>query len=393
MAAALSNPPLHPWSRGSGRLGFCVSRAAPVGGKGRVVRLVIMAGLLVTVLSAVTNAQHLALVRFSGEVRSGEMFEKPVATGVLFRLSPSQDPSTPGWRIEVYREQSIRPERELSWVATPPYRGWNPRYVEVSYGHDAKEVAATSPRNFSFVLTLLDQFKASAMVRKVLWPGGASAEQLKGVQRDLDSIPRGNGSLAILNFKLTGEEGEKAGHIEWLRFQVELSVPMLTPRPTISPRTIRDAAFEDALTEVFLADSKIQDECPEDRQLVEVGTRVFGDLDGDGKEEAAVTGYSCFSGTGGSDVLGVFKLLQSGELRSLPLSPRKGQFHGSDPYEGIRGHMGLEIESGKLVLVFPVYRPEDPNCCPSGGERRLVFKWDGKGFVLVDVVVVPEGPK
>jgi hypothetical protein len=39
--------------------------------------------------------------------------------------------------------------------------------------------------------------------------------------------------------------------------------------------------------------------------------------------------------------------------------------------------------------VYGIYEDADPNCCPEGGERRFIYKWDGHQFVLDDMIDVP----
>jgi hypothetical protein len=35
------------------------------------------------------------------------------------------------------------------------------------------------------------------------------------------------------------------------------------------------------------------------------------------------------------------------------------------------------------------YNGSEPNCCPEGGERHLIYRWDGHQFVLDDMIDVP----
>jgi len=112
----------------------------------------------------------------------------------------------------------------------------------------------------------------------------------------------------------------------------------------------------------------------------------FGDLDRDGHEDAVIAGLSCLAGTGGIDVFAVDRLDASGQAAPLPVTVHRGPFDGRDPYEGLRGKMSVAIEAGRLVQVFPVYRETDPNCCPSAGTRKFLYRWTGQDFVLDRVV-------
>jgi hypothetical protein len=44
--------------------------------------------------------------------------------------------------------------------------------------------------------------------------------------------------------------------------------------------------------------------------------------------------------------------------------------------------VGVFRAGGDLVESQPVYRKNDPNCCPTGGFDRVRFHWDGSRFVV-----------
>jgi hypothetical protein len=44
--------------------------------------------------------------------------------------------------------------------------------------------------------------------------------------------------------------------------------------------------------------------------------------------------------------------------------------------------LGLTRAGGDLVETQPVYRPNDPNCCPTGGFDHRRFHWNGTKFVV-----------
>jgi hypothetical protein len=48
-----------------------------------------------------------------------------------------------------------------------------------------------------------------------------------------------------------------------------------------------------------------------------------------------------------------------------------------------RGHDNFFLRDSSIVREFPIYRESDPNCCPSGGLRRLFYRFDGKDLSLV----------
>jgi hypothetical protein len=94
---------------------------------------------------------------------------------------------------------------------------------------------------------------------------------------------------------------------------------------------------------------------------------ICHDLDGDGADELAVTVFS--GGTAGDIAWAVFRR-NGGHWRLL---------HGE-----LNGYMvELARRGSDLVETQPVYRRNDPNCCPSGGFDHRRFRWDGKRFAIV----------
>jgi hypothetical protein len=57
-----------------------------------------------------------------------------------------------------------------------------------------------------------------------------------------------------------------------------------------------------------------------------------------------------------------------------PLQDSLGSLLASDERLGKQDGRGVEVEAGQLEASWLVYRPGDPNCCPSGGvvKARLV---------------------
>jgi hypothetical protein len=134
----------------------------------------------------------------------------------------------------------------------------------------------------------------------------------------------------------------------------------------------------------------LETDCGEGQKpLQSIAPVLYGDLDGDGQEEAAIEGWSCLSGNGGADFFGVLKLKLAGKLVSLPIDALPRTFKGRNATAELRGHMVLEIKDGKLLEKYGIYGGADPNCCPTGGERHFVYRWDGQKFMLDDMIDVP----
>jgi hypothetical protein len=49
---------------------------------------------------------------------------------------------------------------------------------------------------------------------------------------------------------------------------------------------------------------------------------------------------------------------------------------------GYRGHDRIFAYRDVLIREYPVYGEKDPNCCPRGGFKELVYRFDGQAFVL-----------
>jgi len=135
---------------------------------------------------------------------------------------------------------------------------------------------------------------------------------------------------------------------------------------------------------------ELKEECADNgRELIEVDNLDYADLDGDGREEAVYAGFTCMSGSGGMDFFGVVKL-RDGKLVDMPIAPHEDTFKGHYLYDGLRGHMGLVVQNGKLVETYPVYANEkECEACSTGGQRQFIFRWDGNRFVLENVTDVP----
>jgi hypothetical protein len=157
--------------------------------------------------------------RFSGEVRHGEDFEREFGKGLLFVLRAENEPTTPGWYIEI-RTADKNPEVELSEAVTIPLRGFNPKYVSLSYGNTAAQVVAFKDRGFRFLTNPADLPAEGALRQILLWP--PSKEEWEKALEASGKSPQCDGSFRILDHRLTSPEGETQERIEWLKFAVEL---------------------------------------------------------------------------------------------------------------------------------------------------------------------------
>ena len=98
-----------------------------------------------------------------------------------------------------------------------------------------------------------------------------------------------------------------------------------------------------------------------------VAQLICGDFTGDGTPDMAVSAAT--PGTAGVIGWAIFK----GELGGWSLRWKRP-----------RAYRPQLVRLGRDVLeVVPIYRRGDPNCCPSGGYRDTIFRWNGSRFVAV----------
>jgi hypothetical protein len=90
------------------------------------------------------------------------------------------------------------------------------------------------------------------------------------------------------------------------------------------------------------------------------------DLTGDGNVDMAVTVFS--GGTAGDTAWVVFRHTGNGWKLAY------AQLHA---YK-----VGLFRSGNDLIESQPIYRRNDPNCCPTGGFAQRRFHWNGTTFVV-----------
>jgi peptidoglycan/xylan/chitin deacetylase (PgdA/CDA1 family) len=106
--------------------------------------------------------------------------------------------------------------------------------------------------------------------------------------------------------------------------------------------------------------------------------RLFGDLNGDGVEDAAVILIAAPGGSGTFYYLSAV-LNQDGQPRPLP-----SQFLGDRVY--IRD---LSIDEGLVRVELDIAGPDDPVCCPTD-HRRQAYAVEGEKLVLVGEENLPD---
>jgi len=89
------------------------------------------------------------------------------------------------------------------------------------------------------------------------------------------------------------------------------------------------------------------------------------DLRRDGHVEVITAMQSDGTGSYGSLLMFVWT---SAGLRRHPVAALS-----QSQARGYMGHDRFSLDNGNIHRTFPIYAPTDPNCCPTGGVRRLVY--------------------
>ncbi|OGO53104.1 MAG: hypothetical protein A2148_05395 [Chloroflexi bacterium RBG_16_68_14] len=138
------------------------------------------------------------------------------------------------------------------------------------------------------------------------------------------------------------------------------------PTPTRGPDIRQeDLGDEPAVTE-FLASAGGE---------VEISRIQYGDLTMDGAEEALLV---VSSGGEGSDIAAfVYGYGAEGLEELLRVIPESGALT-----------VEIDLASGQLKVIEPVYGPGEPSCCP-GQLRMTTYRWDGSKLAVTTQQVVP----
>lgn len=121
------------------------------------------------------------------------------------------------------------------------------------------------------------------------------------------------------------------------------------------------------------ADFEVDPEQPELRGWFNAGPPVYGDVDGDGAEDAIV--ITAFNGGGtGTFSSGEVYAMRAGSAEPVLI----GEIPGGDRGDGGLGD--LRIEGGKVLVERYLSTEDDGACCPSKLTRE-VWRWNGTTFV------------
>ena len=160
-----------------------------------------------------------------GRITQGEAFSVSLTSGLTFRLEPQSLPQNPpGWTIRVTPPND--PTADYSMVATPPYRFWNPRYLDTSYGVTAAEALGRTPREFRFVGSANDYVAAQGALDILLWPATHTEPEINAANEIMERLPTFRATLRIEDGVTRPPTAESPlGQIEWLSFRLDVCDP------------------------------------------------------------------------------------------------------------------------------------------------------------------------
>jgi hypothetical protein len=156
-------------------------------------------------------------IRFSGELRAGESFERRLPRGLMFCLLPGGEDGKESWTISIARTCSPK-EDDFASIATPPYRGAHPRFIEAwHFLPDTKLFSNT--REFRFVLNELDHARILGMLQNQQHHEAAEILTLAA------ELGKGAGTVEITGAEISPAEDPLRTKFIRLRFRVKLEFP------------------------------------------------------------------------------------------------------------------------------------------------------------------------
>jgi hypothetical protein len=344
--------------------------------------------------SSVQEAPH-----FTAEVVAHEEFQRTFAPKMMFRLEPYGGTGS-GWSIRIAPiSDSGGPAIDCIGAVETPLHGDTKIEIEPPVNGASKD-PDWRKREFEYVSNVADCKAAWNLMNDANYATKLSAKEREDASTKLGQIPARQGKFTILEAHFGPATPQNArGTLEWLKFEVDLRGSSAPSSPEKSAASAANSAIRSLDLKPFIEShlgelnpdlADLATDCGDGQKpLQSLAPILYGDLDGDGQEEAVVEGFSCLSGNGGADFAGVLKLMPDGKLAVRPVEPMPKTFKGRNAYANLRGHMVIEIKDGRLHEVYAIYTGTEANCCPEGGERRFIYRWDGHRFALDDMIDLP----
>ena len=338
----------------------------------------------------------------TGEVTKGHGFQKAVAGGLIFGLAPDAGDDS-GWEIRLAPgTDPSSASIDCIGAVSEPLHGDSTLSIQPPGVDKDRDDFQWKKRDFDFVPNASDCKKAWDFANEAHYASKLTDKQREEADTKLGEIPTSHGVFQIADFRLSKPTSNDApAQIEWLKFAVHLEFPSAAPALATSGennqttgKDIHHVDVEEFVTTHYVELNpnleNLKEECGEGQDPIRSVEIQYGDVDGDRQDEALFQGFTCMSGTAGVDYSGIVKLQPSGKLVGLPIAAVPDTFRGRKSFEGLRGHIRLGIENGRFVETYPVYKGDECEACSSGGQRKFVFRWNGHGFVLDDIINVPQ---
>lgn len=153
-------------------------------------------------------------LRFSGHLRAGESFERPLSRGLVFCLLPGGEQS---WSISIARTCLGR-DADFASIATPPYRGPNPLQIDAwHFLPDARQFSNT--REFRFVLNESDHARILGLLQD------RDQRDAGEILRLAEELGKGAGTVEIIRVEIVPGKDPADAKFVRMRFRAAIRIP------------------------------------------------------------------------------------------------------------------------------------------------------------------------
>ncbi len=200
----------------------------------------LLLGLAVSIVGQPMAAMPCHSIALTGELQSGNRFEKAIGGELVFRLEPERlgpEGEVHGWRISLV--SSHERDHDYIYPVNPPLRFNGLQILGPSYGDDTKTSLA-HPHEMRFLLNRADYDRLSPLLTNALWPYSApdpdqAADEYIGA---LKALVVGQLKLTVRTY----DADPVNGSIRRIEFQAEFTTPgtfefdpALKPKPAACP--------------------------------------------------------------------------------------------------------------------------------------------------------------
>jgi hypothetical protein len=170
-------------------------------------------------------SQSVAVSEFSGEVTSGQRFEKAVAGDLIFRLVPDAGGNS-GWEIRLAPGAEPSPASiDCIGAVSVPLHGDGTLSIQSPGLDKDRDQSQWAKREFDFVPNSSNCRRAWDLAIEAHYPSKLTEAQREQADADLGKIPTSRGALEITDFRLSKSVSKDApAQIEWLKFVVYLAL-------------------------------------------------------------------------------------------------------------------------------------------------------------------------